>query len=169
MQMQTGRHWHRGVLAALAVLALTACNAGDPNEAPQEDLGGSEAELSCQVSQQCANGTSITCGSASGICHSGTENGGWVECDGSRTYCPTPCTCDNVQRTELGYAASFGCPAAWLLARNEAIEIAHQQCPQGVCNLTWADQECFRTNPPNNPWGAYVTVTYSCMGPANCQ
>ncbi|NOK06315.1 MULTISPECIES: lipoprotein [Myxococcus] len=168
MQMQTGRHWQRSVLAAVAVLVLSACNVGDEHEEPLQ-LGTSEAELSCQVSQQCADGTSITCGSASGICASGADNGGWVECNGSRTYCPTttPCTCESTRRTSVGYATSFNCPGAWALARTDARDLANQQCPRGTCNVVTTNGTCTRVDATT--MGAEVTATYSCMGPPNCQ
>ncbi len=168
MQMQTGRHWQRSVLAAVAVLVLSACNMGDAHEESLE-LGSSEAELSCQVSQQCANGTSITCGSASGICTSGADNGGWVECNGSRTYCPTttPCTCESTQRTSQGYASGFNCPAAWSLAEENALVLAEQACPRGLCNVVTTQGTCTRVN--TTTMRAGFTATYSCMGPPNCQ
>nr|AYM52983.1 hypothetical protein [Myxococcus fulvus] len=166
MQIQSDVLWRRGVL--LAVVMLAACNAGEL-DSEELSLESSEADLSCEVTQQCANGTTRSCSSASGICTSGADNGGWVECDGSRTTCPVACTCESARFTQQGFGMSFSCPAAWSFARNQAADLAFARCPKGLCNMEVVEDNCFRTHPPNNPWAAYVTMTYSCMGPANCQ
>ena len=39
----------------------------------------------CQVSQRCSNGTTISCSGSSGTCTTGSN---YVQCNGTRTYCP---------------------------------------------------------------------------------
>lgn len=56
-----------------------------------ENARSESIESSCTVSRNCDYGSPISCTSPTGECHSGPESYGWVECDGSRQYCP-PCT-----------------------------------------------------------------------------
>ncbi|NTX38260.1 hypothetical protein HUA78_27815 [Myxococcus sp. CA033] len=152
--------------AFLVATTLSACGA----ESPGGDgltLENREAELSCQVTQQCTN-TTVSCGSASGVCTSGVDNGGWVECDGTRTYCPsvTACTCQPERRVVAGYGVHPRCAGAYLSASRDARENAAAQCPRGVCNAVEERGECFATPEEAN---ADVTLTFSCMGPPNCQ
>lgn len=48
--------------------------------------------VTCTVSRDCADGSPISC--SGDTCSSGSDNYGWVECDGNRTYCPTQPVCD---------------------------------------------------------------------------
>lgn len=62
------------------------------NEAPEP------AETSllgpCTVSRRCLDGSSVSC-TGFDECHSGpSQGGGWVECDGNRTYCPYDPDCN---------------------------------------------------------------------------
>ncbi|MCP3098253.1 hypothetical protein LZ198_05095 [Myxococcus sp. K15C18031901] len=159
--------WRSGVL--LGVVALAACNAGGVEEGAV--LESSEAELTCQVFQQCANGSSVSCGSASGVCNSGTDNGGWVSCDGTRTYCPstTPCTCQPERQVLFGIGLSFNCTISYLNAKNDAYAQMAAQCPKGACNVVEARGGCAPTEPPDVQQQATVSLTFSCMGPPNCQ
>ncbi|HSG41166.1 MAG TPA: hypothetical protein VLE27_16120 [Thermoanaerobaculia bacterium] len=61
---------------------------------------------SCNVSRNCAYGppSSVSCTSANGVCQSGPDNHGWVQCDGNpRIYCPGPCA-------QNGVCYSAACP-----------------------------------------------------------
>ncbi|MBL0695922.1 hypothetical protein [Comamonas sp. JC664] len=164
MQMQTDWRWRSGVLAAVVVLA--ACNVGGAEEEALP-VGQSEAELTCTVSQQCDSGATITCSSASGVCASGADGNGWVECNGSRSYCGAPCTCESQRRTASGAASSFNCPAAWGRATDAALAAASARCPKGLCNVETAQTDCIRND--DNSMTAVVTATFSCMGPPTCQ
>jgi hypothetical protein len=45
----------------------------------------------CNVSQQCSNGSTVSCSGQSGTCTTGSN---YVECSGTRKYCPSqpqPC------------------------------------------------------------------------------
>lgn len=83
------RHATRLALV-LVLLGMTAL-------VPVENARSESIESSCTVTRNCENGPpySISCTSASGTCSSGPENHGWVECDGSRQYCPPPCSFPN--------------------------------------------------------------------------
>jgi hypothetical protein len=58
------------------------------------------AKSSCQVTRNCDYGPpySVSCTSANGVCQSGPDNFGWVQCDSNpRTYCPPdPCAQNGV-------------------------------------------------------------------------
>jgi hypothetical protein len=165
MQIQTRGIFGRGGVLA-SVLFFAACGASDLGDV-DPNLEGSEAELSCQVSQQCSNGTSVSCSSANGICHAGTESGGWVECDGARTYCGVvACVCEPTRRTLSGSGSGFNCGAAWAMAQEDAYDQLASACPKGSCNVTGSQGTCsVGTGGRMASW----ILTYSCMGPANCQ
>ncbi|MCE9669046.1 hypothetical protein LY474_14635 [Myxococcus stipitatus] len=167
MQTRTQWLWRSGVL--LAVVGLAACNATGAEEEGAV-LESSEAELACNVSQQCANGTSVSCTGAGGICASGTDTGGWVSCDGTRTYCPstTPCSCQPARMTIYATGFSFNCAAAYAAARIEAGNQTAGQCPKGMCNVVEVQEGCVVTEPPEVQRAATVSITFSCMGPPNC-
>lgn len=165
MQIQISGLMLRGAL--LAVLALTACGTGEAPGAEDAALESSEAALACQVTQQCSNGTTVSCGSASGVCTSGTESGGWVECDGARKYCPVACTCGNTRLVETGRGTSFNCAAAYGLAQDDAYWRMEGRCPAGTCNVTEAQAGCSAAGSVGQT--ARYTVTFSCNEPVNCQ
>ncbi len=54
-------------------------------------FGATSLSASCTASQSCQVPwiSSISC-SGTSVCSSGAD---WVECDGTRTYCPTPAPC----------------------------------------------------------------------------
>ncbi|MFY2556091.1 hypothetical protein ACN469_00450 [Corallococcus terminator] len=165
MQIQISNLMRRGAL--LAVLALTACGTGAAPGGEDLALESSEAALACQVTQQCSNSTSVSCSSASGVCASGTESGGWVECDGVRKYCPTvACTCGSTRLVETGRGTSFNCSAAYGLAQEDAYARMEGRCPAGACNVTEAQAGC---SAGSGGQTARYTVTFSCNEPANCQ
>lgn len=58
---------------------------------------------SCTVTRNCDYGppSSISCTSPNGTCSSGPESYGWVECDGSRQYCPPPQICQYPECTSF--------------------------------------------------------------------
>jgi hypothetical protein len=157
----------RLICAAFWVVAtLTACGTDVQGDEASE-LASSEAAVSCQVTQQCAN-TTVSCGSASGVCTSGADNGGWVQCDGMRTYCPavTACTCQPERHAVLGFGTHPRCAGAYIKASDDAWAAAAAQCPRGVCNAVEEEGECFATRESAS---AEVSLVFSCMGPANCQ
>ncbi|MBZ4406819.1 hypothetical protein ACJ2CR_39645 [Myxococcus faecalis] len=148
------------------VATLTACG-GDAPTGDELVLESSEAAVSCQVTQQCTN-TAVSCSSASGICASGADNGGWVQCDGVRTWCPavTACTCQPERHSVAGGGTHPRCAGAYLRASDDARAAAAAQCPRGVCNAVEERGECFATRESAS---AEVFLTFSCMGPPNCQ
>ncbi|MCP3098254.1 hypothetical protein LZ198_05100 [Myxococcus sp. K15C18031901] len=166
MQTHTQWLWRSGVL--LGVVALAACNAGGVEEGAV--LESSEAELACNVSQQCANGTSVSCTGAGGICISGTDSGGWVDCDGTRTYCPstTPCTCQPTRFQVGTTGVSFSCNSAYIQARNTLLAQMAAQCPKGTCNAVETRYPC-ESPDPETERAVGVSYEFSCMGPPNCQ
>ncbi|MCP3057732.1 hypothetical protein LXT21_02960 [Myxococcus sp. K38C18041901] len=164
MRMRFDVRWVR--VAFLVVTTLTACG-GESSVDDDLTLESSEAAVSCQVTQQCT-GTSVSCGSASGVCTSGADNGGWVQCDGTRTYCPstTACTCQPQRFTVTGYGVHPRCSGAYAYASQDAHEAAALACPRGVCNTVEAQVDCI---PAQVSASARVSLTFSCMGPPNCQ
>ncbi len=58
----------------------------------------SNAEAStCTISQQCQNGTTVSCSGPAGTCSSGSN---YVQCNGQRTYCTQSCS--------ASYRCSYG-------------------------------------------------------------
>ena len=58
----------------------------------------STAEAStCSISQQCPNGTTVSCTGSAGTCTSGSN---YVQCNGNRTYCTQSCS--------ASYRCSYG-------------------------------------------------------------
>ena len=55
---------------------------------------------SCNVSQNCSNGSTISCSGQSGTCTTGSN---YVECGGTRTYCPW-----QSQACGLQYTCAYG-------------------------------------------------------------
>jgi len=164
MQIQISNLMRGGAL--LAVLVLTACGTGEAPGAEDSVLESSEAALACQVTQQCSNATTLSCSSASGVCTSGTESGGWVQCDGVRKYCPVPCTCGSSQFIEYGYGTGFNCTAAYASARNDANARLEGRCPAGTCNETDTRVSC---SPISGGQFAEFTIAFFCNEPAHCQ
>ncbi|MCP3098252.1 hypothetical protein LZ198_05090 [Myxococcus sp. K15C18031901] len=166
--MQKHLQWllRSGVL--LGVVALAACNAGSMEEDAALERSG--AELTCGVSQQCANGSTVSCGSASGVCTSGTDNGGWVECDGARTYCAPACTCSAARQFATATGAGDRCPIAYADARDALEAHVAAQCPAGACGIIEVENGCRAIG--SGPWVSFeasLTYSYSCLEPANCQ
>lgn len=54
----------------------------------------------CNVSQQCSGGSTISCSGQSGTCTTGSN---YVECGGSRTYCPS-----QPQPCGISYQCAYG-------------------------------------------------------------
>ncbi|MCE9669045.1 hypothetical protein LY474_14630 [Myxococcus stipitatus] len=158
--------WRSGLVAVL--LGVAACGVGDSAEL-EPSLETSEDPLACTVTQTCANGTSVTCYSSSG-CTSGADNGGWVECDGVRTYCPPACTCGATRYTATRSGEGVTCGAAMTQARTLLTSVVTAKCPAGGCNSTDALGECVPLGPNRTDgFRASITRTYSCKEPANCQ
>ncbi|MCP3162126.1 hypothetical protein LZ199_04395 [Myxococcus sp. QH3KD-4-1] len=168
MRMQTDELWRRGVL--LAVVVLAACNAGEAEEGALS-LESSEAELSCQVSRQCTTAPAVSCSSANGVCSSGAENGGWVECDAARTYCPPACTCGSTRHVEEAGGYGFNCAQAYGKASEHAERRAARMCPAGACNLIETQVACdfLPEEPFPDQYTAIVSLEFSCKEPANCR
>ncbi|MBJ6764928.1 hypothetical protein JGU66_29540 [Myxococcaceae bacterium JPH2] len=158
----------RGVLAVM-VLALSACAGGVEGE--DAALGTSESALSCDVFQDCANGVRVTCSSASGVCTSGADNGGWVECDGARTYCPPACTCGTTRYTTARAAQATTCGLAFQQALSQLNAALLVKCPAGACNRSELTiPECVPVGPSRTDgFRQSLSVTYSCNEPANCK
>ncbi|MCP3098255.1 hypothetical protein LZ198_05105 [Myxococcus sp. K15C18031901] len=151
------------------LLGVAACNAGDPAEV-DPTLESSEDSLVCNVSQTCPSGTPVTCSSASGVCNSGADNGGWVECDGVRTFCPPACTCGTTRYTATRSGEGATCGAAMSQARTLLTSAVTAKCPAGGCNSSDALGECVALGPNRTDgFRATITRTYSCKEPANCQ
>ncbi|MBZ4412040.1 hypothetical protein K8640_27860 [Myxococcus sp. XM-1-1-1] len=160
----------RGLLSVVAVVmfGLTACNAGDPSE-EQGVLESSEAAL-CSVEQSCPSGIPVTCSSAGSTCTSSPDNGGWVECDGIRTYCPPACTCGSTRYTATRSGEGATCGAAMSQARTLLTSTVAANCPAGGCNISDTLGQCIPLGPNRTDgFRASVTRTYSCKEPANCQ
>ncbi|WP_342378276.1 hypothetical protein NVS55_02835 [Myxococcus stipitatus] len=155
-----------GVVAA--VLGLAACSGGGTGEEPNP-LESSEAAL-CTVEQTCASGAPVTCSSATSACLSSPDNGGWVECDGVRTYCPPPCTCGSTRYTVSRYGEGATCGEAASLARSFLADEVADQCPAGGCNSSDALGRCTPLG-PNRTDGFRMTITrtFSCKEPLNCR
>lgn len=158
-----------GYRTFLVVTAMfTACSSSGA-----ESLGQIESALTCNVTNDCADGSVIQCSSASGTCDSGPDNNGWVECDGVRTFCPPPapvCTCGTQRFTVTRTGQASGCGAATVAARNAIAASMQQQCPSGSCNAVEMLGECTPVG-SNRTSGFRMTVsnTFSCNEPIGCQ
>lgn len=113
------------LLALLTLLALPAMADGeaalpsadgcqDPLMSTPLDLQPPDATYAgpCSVYRYCDDGSQISCNGQS-ACSSGPGNGGgWVECDGNRTWCPYDpnCTAGNLCKTSSQcYCYDFLC------------------------------------------------------------
>lgn len=95
---------------------------------PASPLAGADflaADGPCTVTRDCdCTDVTISCSSPGGTCSSGPGTcGGWVECDGVRTWCPPdpgppPCTtvqCSSKKKCDIycapwpGFCTSYGC------------------------------------------------------------
>jgi hypothetical protein len=64
---------------------------GEPSLLTDPETGGEEIFLGpCSASLDCGDGNVISC-TGSNTC-TASDFGGYVECDGQRTYCPNRCT-----------------------------------------------------------------------------
>ncbi|MCY1023413.1 hypothetical protein [Pyxidicoccus sp. MSG2] len=170
MDLRTSWLWRCGVV--VVAVGLAACNAGEVSEEGGEgtSLESAESSLVCEVSQTCASGISVTCSSASGVCTSGADGGGWVECDGARTYCPPACTCGTTRYTASRYGEGETCGAAAFQARGFLSEMVAAKCPAGGCNISDSFGTCVPLGPSRlDGFRITITRTYSCKEPANCQ
>ncbi|NVJ28351.1 MULTISPECIES: hypothetical protein [Myxococcus] len=151
------------------VLGLAACNAGDMSGEEASSLETSEAAL-CSVEQTCPSGAPVTCSSPTTGCTSGADNGGWVECDGVRTYCPPACTCGTTRYTATRSGEGATCGAAMSQARSLLGSVVTARCPAGGCNSSDIIGDCIALGPNRTDgFRASVTRTYSCKEPANCR
>ncbi|RJS14739.1 hypothetical protein DRW03_34335 [Corallococcus sp. H22C18031201] len=154
---------------AVMVLALSACAGGVEGE-DAAALGTSESALSCDVTQACASGVSVTCSSVSGVCTSGADSGGWVECDGARTYCPPACTCGTARYTTTKSAQAATCGLAFQHALSLLNAAILAKCPAGSCNRVETLDECTPVGPNRTDgFRQSLSMTYSCNEPANCK
>jgi len=160
----------RSICLAMLILfgGLTACGTTDGAEATQASLVADTANA-CQVSYDCASGAVIQCSSGSGVCNSGNDAGGWVECDGARTSCPAACTCGTTRFTATRTGRGSGCGVAASSARSSILAAMALQCPSGSCNAVETLGECIPLG-PNRTDGFRMTVsdTYSCKEPVGC-
>ena len=165
MNLRTSGLWGA---VAVVVLGLTACSGGDASE-EQPSLATTEAAL-CSVEQTCPSGAPVTCTSQASTCNSGPDSGGWVECDGVRTYCPPACTCGSTRYTVTRAAEGVTCSAAANLARQSINAAAASRCPAGSCNPTETLGQCEPVGSGRlDGFRMSVTRTFSCNEPANCR
>jgi hypothetical protein len=151
----------------LAVVALAACNGGDPGE-DELQLGETEQELSCTVTRQCPGAAPVSCSSSIGICDAGSTNGGWVSCDFRYTYCAAPCLCGSERFVvSKGTYDPFRCTRAMETARAQAVAAATAACPAGYCNGVEQELRCEQA--PDGRYHALFQLTYSCKDPVTCQ
>ncbi|NTX05304.1 hypothetical protein [Myxococcus sp. CA040A] len=166
MNLRLGWMWS-GVIAV--ALGLAACNAGDVSGEETGSLETSEAAL-CSVEQTCPSGTPVTCSSPTTGCTSGPDNGGWVECDGVRTYCPPACTCGTTRYTATRSGEGATCGAAATQARSLLTSTVAARCPAGGCAISDSLGTCVPLGPNRTDgFRMSITRTYSCKEPANCQ
>ncbi|WP_140863257.1 hypothetical protein [Myxococcus xanthus] len=151
----------------LAVVALAACNVGDPGE-DEIRLEEAEQELSCTVTRQCPGAAPVSCGATNGLCLSGDSNGGWVFCGQGYTYCAAPCICGGERYVATrGVNHPLRCHAAMETAREQAYAEASAACPAGYCNVVEQELRCEQT--PYGDHHALFQLTYSCKDPVTCQ
>lgn len=103
-----------------------------PTDAAQ---GGNAPKSACTVSNDCGAAPTVSCSSAAGDCHSGTN---YVECDGVRTYCQaeTTCTistsCPNGGGVSCTGTASYGCYKlnnCWVECSTGIFRCPNTNCP----------------------------------------
>jgi hypothetical protein len=68
--------------------------------------GLADASGTCTVSQQCPSGGSVQCMGPAGTCTTGSN---YVQCNGVRTYCPTPCSAF----VQCAYGGFISCNSQW--------------------------------------------------------
>ena len=122
----------RGVVVAV-FLGVSACGGGGVEAGEEDVLSSSEALLSCDVFRDCAGGTRVSCSSADGVCNSGPDSGGWVQCDANpRIYCPAvppPCTCGSTRYTVSRTGQGATCSAALNAANTSINNSIASRCP----------------------------------------
>jgi hypothetical protein len=148
------------------VAAITACS-----DSGDEAVGQIESALSCHVNLVCPGGSVIECSSEAGGCQS--DNTGWVECDGVRTFCPPlppACVCGAARLTKHSIGQAASCGSAIAMARTAVGLAERQSCGSGACNIVEAPFECSPVS-SNRSDGFRVNVfqTFSCYGPPGCQ
>lgn len=74
------------LLVALGLLVVASAQAAPPGS---DSVSVSEASV-CTISQDCWDGSTVSCSGSPGTCTSGST---WVECDGTRHSCPSS-ACD---------------------------------------------------------------------------
>ena len=84
-------------VVALGLLAVSAAQAAKPDKTDGDSTTVSEAST-CQISQQCWDGSTVSCSGPAGTCTSGST---WVSCNGTQYNCPST-SCSARVRCALG-------------------------------------------------------------------
>lgn len=74
----------RSVPLLVVVLGLLVVASGQA--APPVGDAPPFSAATCTISQQCSDGSTVSCSGANGTCTSGSN---WVQCDGTRHTCPS--------------------------------------------------------------------------------
>ncbi len=144
-------------------LSVYGCGVEVPDETAPS-LESSEAELTCQVFQECPDASYVTCMSEGTACLSGTDLGGWVECDLDRAYCVPACICGGPAKPSTSTVLGSDCESTMEQAFMSARSRVDSLCPlNGACSETVQLERCRELSPER--FAATVSLRIVCKNP----